>query len=85
MDKSKEIFNREAEASLNIISLASEDSPKIDNELSTKIGIMESIIDKIEDLINELVLSMDSSDDEDADGLMADMENLIGSVKDYSE
>lgn len=85
VDKSKEIFNREAEASLNIISLASEDSPKIDNELSTKIGIMESIIDKIEDLINELVLSMDSSDDEDADGLMADMENLIGSVKDYSE
>lgn len=46
---------------------------------------MESIIDKIEDLTNELVLSMDSSDDEDADSLMADMEDLIGSVKDYSE
>ena len=85
VDKSGEIFDREAEASLNIINLASEDSPKIDKELTTKIGIMESIIDKIEDLTNELVLSMDSSDDEDADSLMADMEDLIGSVKDYSE
>ena len=85
VDKSKEIFNHEAEAAENIISLASEDSPRVDRELKSKIAIMNSIIDKTEDLTNELVLSMDSSKDDDVDTLIGDMENLIGSVKDYSE
>lgn len=83
VDKCSEIFEKESEAALNIINLASEDSPRIDRELKSKISIMNSIIDKIDDLINELVLSMDSSKDDDVDGLIGDMEDLIGSIRDY--
>ena len=52
---------------------------------NSKIGIMESIIDKIDDLTNELILSMDSSKDGDVDNLIEDMEGLISSVKDYGD
>ncbi len=83
VDKATEVFNKESESALNILHLASEDSPRIDTEIENKIGVMNSIIDKIEDLTNELVLSMDSSKDDDAKYLIDDMENLISSVKDY--
>ena len=85
VDKASEVFNRESESALNILHLATEDSPRIDKELDSKIGIMESIIDKIDDLTNELILSMDSSKDHDVDNLIDDMEGLISSVKDYGE
>ena len=85
VDKSSEVFAKESESALNILHLATEDSPRIDRELDSKIGIMESIIDKIDDLTNELILSMDSSKDGDVDNLIEDMEGLISSVKDYGD
>ncbi|MBQ2654635.1 MAG: hypothetical protein IJF83_13865 [Methanobrevibacter sp.] len=85
VDKAAELFDKEADAANNILDLASEDSPRIDKEISAKINILNSIIDKIEDLTNELVLSMDSSKKEDVDNLIGDMEDLISSVKDYHE
>ena len=85
VDKAKEVFDHESESALNILDLASEDSPRIDSEISSKIDILNSIIDKIEDLTNELVLSMDSSNKDDVNNLIDDMENLVSSVKDYSE
>jgi hypothetical protein len=46
---------------------------------------MKTIINQIEDLTNELVINISSSDnsDDDVKNLLEDMENLIGSVKDY--
>lgn len=85
VDKASEVFDREAQSSLNILHLAAEESPRIDREIEGKIATMNSIIDKIEDLTNELVISMDSSKDDDAKNLIDDMENLISSVKDYNE
>lgn len=83
VDKSKKIFNKESESSMNILNLATEDSPRVDSEIKSKIRIMKSIISKIDDLTNELVLSMDSADDGDVDMLIDDMEDMIGSIKDY--
>lgn len=85
VDKAGVIFKKESESALNILHLASDDSPRIDREIDAKIKIMEAIIDKIEDLTNELVLSMDSSKDTDVDTLIEDMGDLISSVKDYNE
>lgn len=85
VDKATEVFDKEAESSLNILHLATEESPRIDREIEAKIGIMNSIIDKIDDLTNELIISMDSSKEEDAKILIDDMEDLISSVKDYDE
>ena len=48
-----------------------------------KITIMKNITSKLDDLTNELVLTIDKSDDEDINNLFDDMSNLIKSVSDY--
>ena len=85
VDKSSELFEKEAESAQTIIDLASEDSPRIRSELDSKIDILKSITSKIDELTNELILSMDSSEDADVDNLIDDMQDLISSVKDYDD
>lgn len=85
IDSCHELFYTQADAALNISQLAVEDTPKVEKELEDKIDSMKKIIDQIEDLTNELVINI-SSDKESGDDvktLLDDMENLIGSVKDY--
>ena len=85
VDSCSKIFNTQAESGLNIIELASEDTPRIRNELDNKISIMKRIINQIEDLTNELVIniSSDVKSKEEVDVLLNDMEDLVDSVKDY--
>jgi hypothetical protein len=85
VDKSHKFFYNQVDSSLNIISLASEDTPRIRQELENKIGNMKTIISQIEELTNELVIniSSDEQSEEEVKILLDDMENLIGSVKDY--
>ncbi|MDO5859651.1 hypothetical protein [Methanobrevibacter sp.] len=86
IDKSHDLFYHEADSALNITQLAVEDTPRVKNELNTKINTLKSIIDHIEDLINELVINLSSDDksSEDVKNLADDMENLIDSVKEYN-
>jgi len=69
----------------NIIKLAADDSPKVQNEINNKINIMKKIINQIEDLTNELVININSSQEseQDVSNLLDDMGNLIESVKKY--
>ncbi|WP_407411707.1 hypothetical protein [Methanobrevibacter sp.] len=83
VDKSKKLFDRESESAMNILNLATEDSPRVDAEIKSKINMLKAIISKMDDLTNELVLTMDSADDGDVDVLLDDMEGVIGSIKDY--
>ncbi len=83
VDKSKKLFDKEAENALTIINLATEDTPRVDGEIKSKISLLKEIISKIDDLTNELVLTMDSSDDEDVEVFIDDMEDMIGTIKDY--
>ena len=85
VDNSTEMFNEHADAVSNIIDLASKDNEKIDDEISSRLDILQSLIDKMDELIDELVLSMSESgsNDDDVTGFMHDMEHLINSVKDY--
>lgn len=57
----------------------------VEHELQNKIRTLQSFIDKMEDLINELVIQMSSNkeDSEDIENLFSDMDDLINSVKDY--
>ena len=66
-----------------MINLANEYSVKIEEEIKSKITIMKNITSKLDDLTNELVLTIDKSDDEDINNLFDDMSNLIKSVSDY--
>lgn len=85
VDKCHELFYSQADAVLNIINLAAEDTPRIENEIKSKIDILKSIINQIEDLTNELVINISSDEEsaEDVKNLLDDMENLVGSVKEY--
>ena len=60
-------------------------NPVIERELKNKLVTLNSFIDKMEDLINELVIQISSNkyDDEDINGLFKEMDDLIDSVKDY--
>lgn len=81
--KCNEIFNSQYQSASNIISLAAQDTPKIDMELESKINSLESIIKYIDDLTNELLINMNSDSNKDIENLYEDMEDLIDSVKDY--
>lgn len=81
VDNCTNIFNSQADSIQSMIEWASEDSKKIDDEINSKLGTLNSLIGKIEDLSNELVLNMDKS--EDTKNLLEDMDDLIESVDDY--
>ena len=85
IDNCHKLFYAQSDAALNIINLAVEDTPRVQDEIKNKIDAMKTIINQIEDLINELVInisSLNESEDE-VKNLLDDMENLIDSVKEY--
>ena len=85
VDKSAEIFKKQSDSAYTMINLADEYSPRIASEIESKIDIMESIIQKLDNLANELVLSDDISSREDVENVISEMDDLIDSVKDYDQ
>jgi hypothetical protein len=83
VDNARDLFTRQASSALNIINLSSDFSPRIKSELDSKIEILNTIIAKLDDLTNELVVSMDESKEEDVHNLIDDMDDLINSVDTY--
>lgn len=78
------IFNEQYSSALNLINLSNNDSEKIDEEINSKINILQSLIDKLNDLSNELVINISKTKDEDIDNVINDMENLISSINNYN-
>lgn len=83
VDKSNELFKKQCESALTMIDLASEHSAKIENEIKTRIKVLENISAKLDDLTNELVINMSDDNDEDIHNLFDEMSDLVKSVKDY--
>lgn len=85
IDNCHKLFYAQSDAASNIIDLAVEDTPRVQDEIESKIDAMKKIIDQIEDLTNELVINISSSGEstDEVKNLLDDMENLIESVKDY--
>lgn len=85
IDSCHKLFYEQADSTLNIIKLAVEDTPRIEDEIKNRIDVMKNIINQIEELTNELVININSEDgsQEEVKNLIDDMENLIGSVKEY--
>lgn len=85
LENCHKIFYHQADSALNIIHLAPEYSERLDESVKGKISILESIIDEMNALIEEFIL-LDGSDEqseEDLKEMFDNMDNLIGSVKDY--
>ena len=85
IDSCRRLFDAQSRSALNIIHLAVDDTERVRREIEGKIDAMKRIINQIEDLTNELVINISSSEEsaDEVKNLLDDMENLIGSVKDY--
>jgi hypothetical protein len=81
-----ENFYIQRDSALEIINLSSHKNEKLDSELSKRINALESILEKVNQLIEALVIdSIESREsEEDLKVLVEDMENLINSVEDYN-
>ena len=79
------MFNSEANGALNIVRMTTRETPRIDTELENKISNMKAIISYIDDLTNELIINLSSNKENntDVENLLADMKDLIDSVKKY--
>ena len=70
---------------MNLINYSKSDSAKIEGEIISRMDNLKSITDKLDDLSDELVISMSKSNDEDIHNVLNDMETLIDSINDYDE
>ena len=68
-----------------MVELDTDNNELVEKEIDAKINTLETFVDKMEDLINELVIHMSSNekDNDDIHNLFNDMDDLIRSVKDY--
>ena len=85
INRSNGLFNNQLAVARKMIELDDGNNEVVRRELEIKIRTLNSFIDKMEDLINELVIQLSSSkdDDEDINNLFSELDNLIDSVKDY--
>ena len=86
VDNCRVSFFRETDAAESMIDLSDEYSDKIAQELKNKIKTLQSIVGKLNDLQNELIISISNGDDdgdEEIRNLLNEMSDLIKSVKDY--
>jgi len=83
VDKSSELFKKHIDSAYTMINLADEYSPRIAGEVESKISLLKAIIEKMDNLSNELVLNDELSKKEDVDNLISEMDDLIQSVKNY--
>ena len=83
--KSNNLFSTQVDIARKMAEMDINKSPFVEKELDNKLVTLQTFIDKMEDLINELIIHMSSNkeDDEDVHALFDDMDDLIDSVKDY--
>lgn len=84
INKSNELFAGQLDVTKKMIEVDSDDE-LVNGEIDKKIQTLEMFIDKMEDLIDEMVihLSSNKSDIDAVHNLFSDMDDLIDSVKDY--
>ena len=83
--KSNNLFDIQVGIAKKMTEIDTHDNPFVVKEIDEKIATLETFVDKMEDLINELIIHLSSNkkDNEDINNLFNDMDDLINSVKDY--
>ena len=82
--KSNQLFSNQLAIAHRMIELG-DNNTLVKGEIENKIKTLNAFVDKMEDLINELVIQLSSNekDNDDINNLFKDMDDLIDSVKDY--
>ncbi len=83
--KSNQLFSNQLFIAKKMMELDMDDNELLKQEIDNKLEVLESFNDKLEELIDELVIkvSHDKNDDEEINNLFNDMDELIDSVKKY--
>jgi hypothetical protein len=87
MDSCNTLFYKQVESALNIIDVGTEHSIKAELELKKRLNTLKSLIKKIDELTNEMIVNSSNSDEEsyheEVKDLMDEMKKLAESVKEY--
>lgn len=85
VDKCSELFNNQVDAIMTVLNLATEENEAIDLQIKENINVLQLLIDKLDELSNELVLNIgkSKSKEKDLNNFIDSMDDLIDSVKDY--
>lgn len=85
VDNSTKVFNENADAISNILELGSDDNSEIREEITSRMSVLESLVVKMDELIDELIVNMSKEDKKEKNptGFMHSMDHLIDSVKEY--
>lgn len=80
-------FYSQADSTLTMINLAPEYSERVDETIKNKIGLMDSLLGEMNNLLEELILNdgLPEKSDEEITELFDNMHNLINSVDDYNK
>lgn len=83
--KSNQLFANQLNVTRKMVELDSDNNELVEKEIDEKIKTLDTFIDKMDDLINELVIHLSSNKDDtdDINNLFNEMDDLIHSVKDY--
>ena len=83
IEKSNQLFANQLKITQKMMEL--ESSNVVNRQIEDKIRVLNTFVDKMEELINELVIQLSSNktDNDDINALFKDMDDLIDSVKDY--
>ena len=83
--KSNGLFDNQLAVTRKMLELDDGHNGVVEKEIKIKIDTLNAFVDKMEELINELVIQLSSNkkDNEDINNLFNDMDDLIDSVKDY--
>ncbi len=82
---SNNLFSTQVGIAKKMAEMDMDKSPFVERELENKLVTLQAFIDKMEDLINEMIIHMGSNkeDTTDINNLFKEMDDLIDSVKDY--
>lgn len=83
IDKYEEFFYNKVDVIMTITELENANTDYIKLQIEENINILKTLISKLDELSDELILAIEKSDDEDFNNYKEDMKNLINSVKDY--
>lgn len=83
--KSNQLFTNQLKITKKMLELENRNNEVVEIEIENKIKVLKTFIIKMENLTDELVISMSSNkkDNDDINNLFRDMDDLIDSVKDY--
>lgn len=83
--KSNNLFDIQVGIARKMAEIDVDENPFVVKEMEGKLNTLQTFIDKMDDLTNELIIHLSSNkkDNEDINNLFNDMDDLIDSVKDY--